>query len=126
MSAKNREIVKRVDAAFAENNVEGFLSFCTDEVEWTMIGDRTVKGKEAIRNWMASIGSEPPNVSPVGIIAEGDFVSAYGNMTLKDKDGEAIQYSYCDIYRFRGDKIVDIKSFVIKTEGKPETKSVGS
>jgi uncharacterized protein len=126
MSAKNKEIVKGVDAAFAENNVEAFLSFCADDVEWTMIGDQTVKGKEAIRNWMASMGSEPPNFSPAGIIAEGDFASAYGSMTLKDKDGAAVQYSYCDIYRFRGDKIVEIKSFVIKTEGKPETKSVGS
>jgi uncharacterized protein len=126
MSVKNKEIVRRVDAAFAENNVEGFLSFCADDVEWTMIGNPAVKGKEAIRNWLASMGSEPPNISPAGIIAEGDFASAYGNMTMKDKDGEVVQYSYCDIYRFSGDKIVDIKSFVIKTEGNPETKSVGS
>ena len=120
MSAKIKEIVEKIDAAFAENNVEGFLSFCADDVEWTMVGDRTVKGKEAIRSWMASMGSEPPNFSPAGIIAEGDFVSAYGNMVLKDKSGEAVQYSYCDIYRFRGDKIIELKSFVIKTEGKTE------
>jgi uncharacterized protein len=122
MSAKSKEIVVKVDAAFAENNVEGFLSFCTDDVEWTMVGDRTVKGKEDIRRWLTSMGSDPPSLSPSGVIAEGDFVSAYGNMTLKDKSGEAVQYSYCDIYRFRGDKIVELRSFVIKTEGKPETK----
>jgi ketosteroid isomerase-like protein len=122
MSAKNKEIVIKVDASFAENNVEGFLSFCADDVEWTMIGDRTVKGTEAIRRWMSSMGSEPPYFSRAGVIAEGDSVSAYGDMTLKDKSGEAVQYSYCDIYRFRGDKIVELRSFVIKTEGKPETK----
>jgi ketosteroid isomerase-like protein len=122
MSVKNKEIVVKVDAAFAENNVEGFLSYCIDDVEWTMVGDRTVKGKEAIRRWMSSMGSEPPDFSRAGIIAEGDFVSAYGDMTLKDKSGEAVQYSYSDIYRFRGDKIVELRSFVIKTEGKPEAK----
>jgi uncharacterized protein len=122
MSAKNKEIVARVDAAFAENNVEGFLSFCADGVEWTMVGDRKVKGKEAIRHWLASMGSESPNFSPAGMIAEGDFVSAYGNMTMKDKGGEAVPYSYCDIYRFQGSKIVELRSFVIKTEGNPETK----
>jgi uncharacterized protein len=122
MSAKNKEIVAKVDAAFAQNNVEGFLSFCTDDVEWTMVGDRAVKGKEAIRDWLSSMGSEPPNFWPSGVIAEGDFVSAYGNMTLKNESGEAVPYSYCDIYRFRGDKIAELRSFVIKTEGKPETK----
>lgn len=122
MSAKTKEIVVKVDAAFAENNVERFLSFCADDVGWTMVGDRTVRGKEAIRRWLTSMGSEPPNFSPAGVIAEGDFVSAYGNMTLKDKSGESVQYSYCDIYRFRGDQIGELRSFVIKTEGKPETR----
>jgi ketosteroid isomerase-like protein len=122
MSAKNKEIVVKVDAAFAENNVEGFLSFCADEIEWTMVGDRTVKGKEEIRRWLGSMGSDPPSFSPSGVIAEGNFVSAYGNMKLKDKSGEAVQYSYCDIYRFRGDKIIELRSFVIKIDGKSETK----
>jgi uncharacterized protein len=121
MSVKNKEIVVKVDAAFAENNVEGFLSFCADDVEWTMVGDRTVKGKEDIRRWLGSMGTDPPNFSPSGVIAEGDSVSAYGTMTMKDKSGEAVKYAYCDIYRFRGDKIVELRSFVINTEGKSET-----
>ena len=56
MSAKNKEIVEKVNAAFAEGSVEGFLSFCADDVVWTMVGDKTVKGKDAIRQWMASMG----------------------------------------------------------------------
>lgn len=54
MSAKNKEIVEKVNAAFAEGSTEKFLSFCADDVEWTMVGDKAVKGKDAIRQWMAS------------------------------------------------------------------------
>jgi uncharacterized protein len=49
MSAKNKEIVEKVNAAFAEGRIEGFLSFYVDDVVWTMVGDKTVKGKDAIR-----------------------------------------------------------------------------
>ncbi|MCM2359336.1 MAG: nuclear transport factor 2 family protein [Geobacteraceae bacterium] len=49
MSAKSKEIVEKVNTAFAENNLEGFLSFCADDVKWTMVGDKTVTGKDAIR-----------------------------------------------------------------------------
>jgi len=98
MSAKNKEIVEKVNAAFAEGSTEKFLSLCADDVEWTTVGDKAVKGKDAIRQWMASMGNmEPPKFTVDNVIAEGDFVTAYGDMTMKDKDGEVAPYSYCDI-----------------------------
>ncbi len=126
MSAKNKEIVEKVNAAFAEGNIEKFLSFCAEDVEWTMVGEKGVKGKDAIRQWMAAMApkdSEPPKFTVTNVIAEGDFVTAHGDMTMKDKDGKAASYSYCDIYRFRGDKIVELSAFVIKTKAKHKTNS---
>jgi ketosteroid isomerase-like protein len=126
MSVKNKEIVDKVNAAFAEGSVEGFLSFCADDVVWTMVGDKTVKGKDAIRQWMASMDMEPPKFTVTHVIAEGDFVMAHGDMTTKDKDGKVVLYAYCDIYRFRGDKIVELRAFVIQTEAKYQTSSRAS
>lgn len=123
MSEKNKEIIEKVNAAFAEGSIEGFLSFCAEDVEWTMVGDKTVKGKDAIRKWMASMDSEPPKFTVDNVIAEGDFAAAHGDMTMKDKDGKAASYSYCDIYRFRDEKIVELTAFVIKTEAKYEASS---
>ena len=118
MSVNNKAIVEKVNAAFAEGSVEGFLSYCADDVAWTMVGDTTVKGKDAIRQWMASMDMEPPMFTVATVIAEGDFVMAHGDMTMQDKDGKVSPYTYCDIYRFRGDKIVELQAFVIKTEVK--------
>jgi len=113
--ATNKAIVEKVNAAFAENSVEGFLSFCADDIEWTMVGDRTVKGKDAIRTWMASMGSsEPPKFTVQNVVGEGDFVVAYGDMTMKE-DGKLNPYAYCDVYRFRGGTIAELRSFVLKT-----------
>jgi uncharacterized protein (TIGR02246 family) len=123
MSEKRKEIVEKVDRAFAQNNFEGFLSFCAEDVEWTIVGEQTVKGKDSIRQWMAAIESEPPRIKVKNVIAEGDFVTAYGDMTMKDKDGNGVPYAYCDIYRFRGDNIVELTSFVVRTETRYETTS---
>lgn len=123
--SKNKEIVEKVNESFAEGGVEGFLSQCTDDVVWTITGDRSVKGKNAIREWISSLDIEPPKLTVDNIVAEGDFVTAYGNMTMKEKDGKTVPYAYCDIYRFRRGKIAELNSFVIKTEGKAETAAGG-
>ena len=123
MSDKNKAILEEANVAIAKGNYEGFLSFCTDDTEWTFIGDRTLKGKEAVRQWMAMTYIDPPKFRVANLIAEGDFVTALGDITIKDEDGKVADYSYCDIWRFHGGKIVELRAFVIKTEVKDETSS---
>lgn len=117
MSDKNKEIVEKVNASFAEGSPEGFLGFCADDVKWTMIGEKTTNGKEAIREWMKSMdGMEPPKFTVENLVADGDLVVANGGMTMKDEDGNTVGYAYCDIYRFRDGKIQELSSFVVKTD----------
>jgi ketosteroid isomerase-like protein len=121
MSENNKAILEAANAAIAQGNYEGFLSFCTDDTEWTFVGDRTLKGKAAVRQWMATEYVEPPLNIVANLIAEGDFVTALGDITIKDEDGKAAHYSYCNIWRFRGDKMVELRAFVIPAKVKAET-----
>jgi uncharacterized protein len=118
MLEKNKAILEEGNAAIAEGNNEGLLSFCAEDTEWTFVGDKTLKGKEAVRQYMAATYIEPPKFTVTNLIAEGDFVTALGDITLKDEDGKAVHHSYCDVWRFRGGKIVELRAFVIKTEVK--------
>lgn len=118
MVANTKEIVDKVNAAFAVNNMEVFLSFCADDVEWAMVGDETKKGKESIRQWMGTMPPEAPKFDVNRVIAEGDFVVCYGDMTMKDEQKVDVPYSYCDLYRFRDGKIAELRSWVMKTGGK--------
>ena len=115
MSEKNKAILEKGNAAIAEGNNEGFLAFCSDDTEWTFVGDRTLKGKEAVRQYMAATYIEPPKFTTSNIIAEGDFLTVLGRIILKDEAGEGVHYSYCDVWCFRDGKIVELKAFVIKT-----------
>ncbi len=123
MSEENKAILEKGNAAIAEGNNEGFLAFCADDTEWTFVGDKTLKGKEAVRQWMATEYVEPPKFKVANLIAEGDFLTAIGDITMKDKDGKEAHYAYCDVWRFRDGKIVELRAFVIKTESKGETSS---
>lgn len=126
MSDQNKQIIEQVNAAFSDNNTEGFLSFCAENVAWTMVGEKTVEGKDAIRKWMDSMKpAEPPKFTVNAVIGEGDFGMAYGDMTMKGKDGKEAPYSYCDIYRFQNGKIIELKSYVISTAAK-KGKAAGS
>ena len=117
MAADRKSVVENINAAFAENNLEKVLSFCTEDLIWTMVGDKTVKGKDAIRQWIASMNPEPPQLMIQQIVAEGDVVIARGDMIMKDRnDGMAHTYSFCDIYRFAGDRVVELIAFVIGTD----------
>jgi uncharacterized protein len=121
MSENNKAILEAANAAIAQGNYEGFLSFCTDDTEWTFVGDKTLKGKEAVRQWMVTEYVEPPLNIVANLIAEGDFVTALGDLTIKDEDGKAAHYSYCDVWCFRGGKMVELTAFVIKTKVKDES-----
>ena len=119
MSEKNKETVKQVNASFSANNIEGFLEHCAENIKWTILGDRTVEGRDGIREFAASMGDmEPPVITNKDTIAEGNSVAAYGEMTMKDSGGKTVPYAYCDVYKFQDDKIVELNSYVLKTEAK--------
>lgn len=114
MSEKNKAILEEANAAVSAGDNEKFLSFCTDDAEWIFVGEQTLKGKEAVREYMSETYVEPPKFMVENLIAENDFVTAIGEITLKDKDGKETHYSYCDVWRFRDGKMAELKAFVIE------------
>jgi uncharacterized protein len=116
MSEKNKTTLEKANAAIAAGDIEGFLAFCTDDLQWTMVGERTLEGKEAVRRWMATAYMEPPQFNVIQLIAEDDSVAALGDITVKDEGGKPIHSSYCDVWRFRDGKMAALKAFVVETQ----------
>lgn len=95
---------------------ERFLAYCTDDTVWHFLGDQTLNGKQAVRDYMAKAYIEPPQFDVQHLIAEGDFVTAIGKISMKDGSGQVVNYDYCDVWRFRGGKMAELKAFVIETK----------
>lgn len=115
MNPDNKAILEKANAAITKGDNEGFLSFCTDDTEWTFVGDKTLRGKEAVRQYMATAYLEPPRFMVEALIAEGEFVTATGKISMKDENGIMVDYDYCDVWRFRDAKMAALKAFVIAT-----------
>jgi len=115
MPDSNKQVLQKANSAIAQGDYEGFLKFCTEDTQWTFIGDRTLKGKSAVRQWMANTYKEPPKFELHRMVAEGDFVMALGEITLKNEAGKAVRNAYCDVWRFREGKMAELQAFVVET-----------
>ncbi|WP_207534700.1 nuclear transport factor 2 family protein [Desertivirga arenae] len=109
----NREILEEANEAFSKGNYEEFLSYCTEDTTWTYVGDRTLVGKDKVREYLAA-AYEESNFKIEKYIEEGENLVAMGWIKLKDNEGKMISYSVCDVWKFRDGKMAELKAFVIK------------
>ena len=116
MAETNKAILEKANAAITQGDFEGFLRFCTDDTVWIFVGDRTLVGKAAVREYMHATYREPPTFHVEHMIAEGDSLAALGEITLKDAKGQATRYAYCDVWRFRDGKMAELRAFVVQPE----------
>jgi uncharacterized protein (TIGR02246 family) len=114
MSETYKAILEAANAAIVQGDYEGFLGLCTEDTKWVFVGDRTIDGKEAVRQWMATAYKEPPQFKVLRLVAEGDCVTAIGEITLKDDAGKATHHAYCDVWRFRDGRMAELHAFVIE------------
>jgi ketosteroid isomerase-like protein len=110
--------LEKANAAVTVGDNEGFLAYCTEDTQWTFVGDTTLHGKEAVRQYMEKAYIEPPKFMVENLIGEGDFVTAIGKISMKDEKGKMKHYSYCDVWRFRDGKMAELKAYVIEEESK--------
>ena len=115
--SNNKAVLEQANAAVTKGDYEGFLSFCTEDTLWTFVGDRVLRGKEAVRQWMAESYISPPELTVDDLIAEGKFVTAVGVVATRGKDGKTTRYAYCDVWRVQGGKLAELRAFVIEEKG---------
>ncbi|WP_125721828.1 nuclear transport factor 2 family protein [Flavobacterium ustbae] len=111
---KNKETLQKANAEVTAGNNDGFLIYCTEDVTWTFVGDQILIGKEAVRKYMEDTYTTPPTFDVEETIADGDFVTVVGKISLKDNDGKTTHYEYCDVWKFRDGMMADLKAFVIE------------
>ncbi|CAN5402289.1 hypothetical protein BH23BAC2_BH23BAC2_07650 [soil metagenome] len=109
--------LKRFNEAFVANDINYIVDCTTDDVNWTMVGEKTIHGKEGL----AKIFNNPHGMSNLeinvkSIITNGREASVDGTMRMKDKEGKWKDYGFCDIYKFADNenlKIKELRSYIV-------------
>lgn len=57
---------------------------------------------------------EPPKFDVKNLIAENDYVTVLGQITLINEKGAGVMYWYCDVWKFRDGKLAELTAFVIE------------
>lgn len=110
----NKEILQKANSLITEGDYEGFLPFCTEDTKWSFVGDQFLNGKDEVREYMKKAYVEPPKFRVDHLIAENDFETAVGKISVKNRDGETVEYSYCDVWKFKNNKMDELTAFVIE------------
>lgn len=114
VNMKNTSILVNANEKVRKGEYEAYLSYLTEDTKWVFVGERTLLGKEAVRQYIKEFYLAPPVFDMEKAIEEGDFVTATGSISLKNVSGEYDHYIYCDIWRFDNGKIAELKAFVIE------------
>ncbi len=108
------ELMLEINAAFNARDVDRIMSFFAEDATFLMARGpepcgRRVRGKPAIRQVLADRFEVISGMrwDHIDHFIAGDRAVSVWMVTGQGADGEVLNYQGCDIYEFRGDKILN-------------------
>ena len=116
-------LMKEINAAFNARDVDRIMSFFADDATFLMargpepVG-RRVHGRDAIRKVLADRFKVISDMrwDHVDAFITGNRAVTVWMVTGTSKDGEKLNYRGCDLYEFRGDKILNKDTYWKRVE----------
>jgi uncharacterized protein (TIGR02246 family) len=106
-------LLKEINAAFNSRDVDRIMSFFAEDCTFLMARGpepegRRVHGKAAVRKVLADRFQVIRDMrwDHVDAFVAGDRAVTVWMVTGRSADGETLNYRGCDLYQFRGDKIL--------------------
>jgi ketosteroid isomerase-like protein len=112
------ELMRAISAAFNSRDVDRIVDFFAEDAVFYLargpepVG-RGLRGKATIRKALSDRFRQIPDMRWEGqdYILAGDHAVSIWTVRGKGADGEALNYQGCDLYRFKGGKIVEKNTF---------------
>ncbi len=107
-------LLKEINAAFNARDVDRIMAFFADDCTFYMARGpepcgRRVHGKDAVRKVLADRFGRIAGMrwDHVDAFVTGNRAVTVWTVTGRGADGEVLNYRGCDLYEFRGDKILN-------------------
>ncbi len=120
MTADRREILRHAYAEAAIGNGRPFVDMLADNVRYVVMGQTpwsgVYEGKEAMMNRcirpVHARFQEPGGTFADRIMVDGDLAAIEGHGIHATKDGHAYNNRYCWVFRFEGEKVVEMVEYM--------------
>ena len=95
-NSPRKEFLKDLNIAFAKGDADFIIEHASEDIEWTIYGDKYIVGKEAfVREVNAMKQYTADEMTLHHIITHGREAAANGEMKMGDNT-----YAFCDVYTF--------------------------
>lgn len=109
----NKRTVEKYLEGFRRGDHAEILSCLTDDVEWSVPGAFSARGKEAFDAEIENEGFVGgPAITLARLTEENDVVVAEGSVRTQRKDGAFLSLAFCDVFEMRDAKIRRLTSYL--------------
>lgn len=118
MKNAKEDFILKFNEAFQKEDIDFITECFTEDMEWEMVGDTTIKGRDNIPVFFEAMsdGDKMESYTIQTLITHGKNASANGILKMKSANGTISSYGFCDVYHFSGfknPKISRLTSYVV-------------
>lgn len=116
-NAPKKQYIQDFNIAFAESDTRRLLGMVSDDISWTMVGAKTIKGKATVEKELQTLlETKAASLIIDSILSHGNRCAASG--TLEYGDGSSV--AFCDMYVFTSHgtnaRIKELTSYAVETK----------
>ncbi|HSI69832.1 MAG TPA: nuclear transport factor 2 family protein [Gillisia sp.] len=112
------EFIREFNEAFSRNDLDFILEHMSNDIVWNFIGEKNIKGKEAVKEFMEPMKKiETLEMELQQIITHDGSAAANGRMKIKEPSGEIKSFGFADFYEFskqNASEITKMTSYVVR------------
>lgn len=112
------KFLRDINEAFASNNSGFIIENVTEDIEWSIVGDSSIKGKENFKKTLKDMEvPENMKLEISNILVQEEIAVVEGYIDMGKMSGKLKKYAFCDIYKLTGKekpKIKELISYVIE------------
>ncbi len=111
-------IPRRIAEAFSGHRFAEAYGALADDVRWDLVGEDVLVGRQAVVDaceaTLAELGKGSAEFRRFVVVADGDRVAVDTVTRYTDAEGQVGLVSSCDVYEFRDDVLVAIRSYTVE------------
>jgi ketosteroid isomerase-like protein len=111
---------RRVAEAFSGHRFAEAYPALADDVRWDLVGEDVLVGRQAVLDaceaTLAELRAGTAEFLRFVVVADGDRVAVDTVTRYTDGQGQVGVVSSCDVYEFRDDRLVAIRSYGVELD----------